>query len=307
LKWWAPPCVRVHPMLVARRTILRMQEIHAVGRNPPRGDGLARRPCARARVSRVAGLASIGAITVSAAGQYYQGYAYAANNERLLYREAHWLYSENGVEHRLVVYSCANGEPFVRKRVDTAPGAATPDVDLFDGRGGYREGVRTRDGRREVFAQADTRSPERRAALPLPSPPNAVIDAGFDAFVRENWDTLSRVGVSPVPFLVPSELRYLDFSARMLRDSHVDGGDIRWFRLSIASWYGFALPHIDVAYDIQTHELREYSGLSNIRDGNGRNLSVTIRFPPSERRTDVTAADIERAAEMPLTGRCTLQ
>ena len=193
----------------------------------------------------IAGLASIGAVTASAAGQYYQGYAYAAGDNRLLYRETHWLYTENGVEHRLVVYTCPNGEPLVRKRVDTASGAATPDVDLFDGRAGYREGVRTRDGRREVFAQSDARSPERRATLPLPQLPNAVIDAGFDAFMRVHWDTLNRAGVSPVPFLVPSELRYLDFSARMLRDSHVDGGTVRWFRLSLASWYGFALPHID--------------------------------------------------------------
>ena len=50
------------------------------------------------------------------------------------------------------------------------------------------------------------------------------------------------------------------------------GADIRWFRLSLASWYGFALPHIDVGYDVQTHELREYRGLSNIRDAAGHNL-----------------------------------
>jgi hypothetical protein len=284
-----------------------MREIHAVGAAPARAHWPTRQHHAGAGVKCVAGLASIGAVAASSAGQYYQGSAYAAENERLLYQEDHWLYSENGVEHRLVVYTCPDGEPFVRKSVDTAPGAATPDVDLFDGRVGYREGVRTQDGRREAFAQADARAPERRAPLPLPSPPNAVIDAGFDAFVREHWDLLSGAGVSPVPFLVLSQLRYLNFSAHLLNDSHADGADIRWFRLSLASWYGFALPHIDVGYDVQTHELREYRGLSNIRDAAGRNLSVRIRFPPSERRTDVTAAEVEHAAAMPLTGRCTFQ
>jgi hypothetical protein len=255
----------------------------------------------------IAALAAIGLSASCVAGQYYQGYAYAVDDGRPLYREAHWLYTDDGVEHRLVVYSCPDGAPFVRKRVDTAPGTATPDVDLFDARAGYREGVRTRDGRREVFAQADARSPEHSAQLPLPTPPNAVIDAGFDAFVREHWDTLSASGASPVLFLVPSELRYLDFSARVLRDTRADGADVRWFRLSLANWYGFALPHIDVAYDVQTRELRQYSGLSNIRDGDGRNVRVNIRFPPSERRTDVAAAEIERAAAMPLTGRCMLR
>jgi hypothetical protein len=227
----------------------------------------------------IAALVATGVSAACVAGQYYQGDAYAADDGRLLYREAHWLYSDDGVDYRLVVYSCPDGEPFVR----------------------------TRDGHREVFAQADARSPEHSAQLPLPTPPNAVIDAGFDVFVREHWDTLSGSGISPVLFLVPSELRYLDFSARVLRDSQAEGAELRWFRLSLANWYGFALPHIDVAYDVQTHELREYSGLSNIRDGNGRNVHVNIRFPPSERRTDVAAAEVERAAAVRLTGRCMLR
>jgi hypothetical protein len=257
--------------------------------------------------SHIAGLAAIGVATGCAAAQSYQGYAYATADNRLLYRETHWLTSDNRVEHRLVLYSCPDGAPFVRKRVNSAPGPATPDVDLYDGRAGYREGVRTLDGRREVFAQSDAGAPERRAPLPSPAPPNAVIDAGFDAFVRTHWDALSGGGVSPVPFLVPSQLRYLDFSARSVRDEEAPDAKLRWFRLQLASWYGFALPHIDVAYDKQTHELREYRGVSNIRDGDGRNLNVTIRFPPSERRDDVSAAEVERAAEQPLAGRCLLQ
>jgi hypothetical protein len=255
--------------------------------------------------SYLAGMAVIGIGAPCLAGDFYQGYAYAPADQHLLYRESHWLYTEDGVEHRLVVYSCPDGEPFVRKQLNSAPGAATPDVELFDARGGYREGVRTREGRREVFAQANASAPERRA--PLGTPPNAVIDAGFDAFIRSHWDALSGAPVSPVAFLVPSELRYLNFTARMLRDEDSGDGALRWFRLQLADWYGFALPHIDVGYDKATHELRDYSGVSNIRDAEGRNLSVTIRFPRSERRDDVTSAEIERAAGQPLTGRCVLQ
>ena len=255
--------------------------------------------------SHLAALSAIGVTSGCLAAQAYDGYAYALGSHRLLYQETHWLYSENGAEHRLVLYSCPDGIPFARKSINAAPGAATPDVDLFDGRGGYHEGVRTLDGRRQVFEQASTRATERRAALT--SPPNAVIDAGFDAFVREHWDALSRTGISPVPFLVPSALDYLNLSARPLRDDDSQGADLRWFRLSLASWYGFVLPHIDLAYDKQTHQLREYRGVSNIRDGNGRNLSVTIQFPPSGRRADVGAAEVDQAAHRPLTGRCLLQ
>ncbi|HEY1726570.1 MAG TPA: hypothetical protein VGF89_14195 [Steroidobacteraceae bacterium] len=239
--------------------------------------------------------------------ELYQGYAYASGGERLIYRESHWLYSRDGVPQRLVIYRCPDGSAFVRKHVDSAPGETTPDVDLIDGRAGYREGVQSLNGRREVFAQADAQAPLRRSLLPRPPPPNAVIDSGFDAFVREHWDVLSGPGISPVPFLVPSQLRYVDFSARLLRDEHRPDGDLRWFRLALASWYGFALPHIDVAYDRNSHQLRLYSGLSNIRDGDGRNLNVTIRFPATERRDNASPAELEQAEAMPLNGRCTFR
>ena len=250
---------------------------------------------------------AVGAASVAhAAGQHYEGYAYAIGDGKLLYRESHWRYTDDNIDRHLIVYRCANGDPFARKHVDAAAGAVTPDFDMLDARNGYREGVRTRQGYREVFEQADARAPERHAPLTIPQ--NAVIDAGLDAFIRAHWNVLSDTGVSPVPILVPSRLGYIDFSARKLRDERVNGNDVRWFRLSLANWawVGFALPHIEVGYDSLTRERREYRGLIDIRGDDNRNLNVRIDFPPAERRTDITPADVARAAEMPLTGRCLL-
>jgi hypothetical protein len=235
------------------------------------------------------------------AGTFYKGYAYT-DDHRLLYSESHWLYIDKGVNHRLVIYACPDGQPFGRKWVDTAPGASAPDVDMLDARWGYREGVRTRAGQREVYSQANGNAPEKHA--PIGSPPNAVIDAGFDAFVREHWNDLSAAGVAPLPFLVPSELRYVDFSASKLRDEQSGGHDIRWFRLKLDGWYAFALPHIDVAYDAQNHDLFAYRGLSNIRGNGNHNLEVVIEFPTAEHRADIDMPEVERAAALALTGRC---
>jgi len=250
--------------------------------------------------SVMAATAAIGASTTVGA-RSYEGYAYAESGDKLLYRESHWLYTANGIDQHLIVYRCANGEPFGRKRVDTSSGAATPDFEMLDARSGYREGARVRDGRREVFIQVDPRAPERRASVSLRD--NTVIDAGIDAFVSTHWNSLSETGISPLPFLVPSQLGYVEFSARKLRDARMDEHDVRWFRFSLASWYAFAAPHLEFGYDVRTHELREYLGPSNIRDGN-RTLNVRIEFPPAERRTDVAPADVEHAAATPLTGRC---
>jgi hypothetical protein len=272
--------------------------------------GMMMRRRSRTFVQCLVSIAVVAASVVHAAGQHYEGYAYAAGDGKLLYLESHWQYTENNIERHLVVYRCANGEPFARKHLDTATGAVTPDFDMLDARSGYREGVRTRQGPlpntqyREVFEQIDARAPERRA--PLTVPRNAVIDAGLDAFVRAQWNVLSDTGVSPVPILVPSRLGYMDFSARKLRDERVGGNDVRWFRLSLSAlaWIGFAIPHIEVGYDTLTRERREYRGLTDIRGDDNRNLNVRIDFPPAERRTDITLADVARAAETPLTGRC---
>jgi hypothetical protein len=153
-----------------------------------------------------------------------------------------------------------------------------------------------------VYSQPNSATAEKHA--PITTPPNAVIDAGFDAFVRDHWKDLSAAGIAPLPFLVPSQMRYVDFSAKKLRDDRSDGRDVRWFRLQLDGWYAFALPHIDVAYDTQSHELFEYRGLSNIRGTGNRNLDVTIQFPPTERRADIGMPDVEQAGAAPLTGQC---
>ena len=56
--------------------------------------------------------------------------------------------------------------------IDAVAGAATPNFDMLDARSGYREGVRTRQGDREVFAQADARASEADARAGAAGPNN---------------------------------------------------------------------------------------------------------------------------------------
>src|SRR5579862_2432120 len=111
-------------------------------------------------------IATIVPATAHADVQSYEAYAYSSDGQ-LLYRESHWLYTGDGVGQHLIVYRCPNGEPFGRKNANDAPGAATPDFEMLDARSGYREGVRTRDGHREVYKQANSRSPEQSTQITL--------------------------------------------------------------------------------------------------------------------------------------------
>lgn len=222
----------------------------------------------------------------------YEGLAYAPGTRTLLYRESHWI---DGAQ-RVVLYRCPGGEPFARKRVDSRGSAIAPDFELVDARDGYREGVTSAGGKREVFVQESTGATIRRKLLAARHP---VIDAGFDAFVRKSWTQLDAEQGLRAPFVIPSRLGTMDFKIRRVGDTNAG----RRIRLSLANWYGVALPHIDVVYST-ARTLLHFKGIGNIRDNDGRHRVVEIEFPAARRRQDVARSEADAALAAPLTRRC---
>ena len=60
---------------------------------------------------------------------------FAKGGSRLLYRETHWVVP-GPKPVRWVLYRCADGSPFARKKVTTLAGKATPNFAFEDGRDG---------------------------------------------------------------------------------------------------------------------------------------------------------------------------
>ncbi|MET0549751.1 MAG: hypothetical protein ABW002_10825 [Xanthomonas sp.] len=223
---------------------------------------------------------------------HYEGIAYAADGKQVLYRESHWV-REDGA--RLVLYQCADGAAFARKRVDD--GSAAPDFELVDARSGYREGVRRSGGGREMFSQAKGQA-ERRAPLPR-SDQAQVIDAGFDAYLRQRWDSLGSGGPQRIAFVLPSALRTLDFR---IAPGPADA-EVQRYTLSLAAWYGTLLPDLSVAYARKDKRLLEFRGVGNIRDAHGRYPNVRIDFP-ERLRSQAGAGAWEQALQQPLVAQC---
>lgn len=216
-------------------------------------------------------------------------------DQRLLYREQHGLRlaPDGRLLERRVLYRCADGTAFARKRVDYRADAEAPAFALDDARSGYREGLRLREGRREVFVQNPGKT-ERSAWLddaPL------VADAGFDQWTRARWDQLSAGERLRLRFLVPSRLSAYTFSVQAL-PTRPDSGEQR-FRLRLSGWLGWLAPHIDVSYATRDRRLLRFEGLSNLRDDRGeRPLLVRIDFP--EPAQPASAADFAALDAEPL-------
>lgn len=231
----------------------------------------------------------------------YEGTAYDLRTGALLYRELHVVArADDGRGTRTVLYRCPGGEAFARKHVEYGADPTSPVFDLIDRRLGYREGVRRGADGYEVYVQTAPDRPERRA--PLPRIEGLVADAGFDDFVKRNWDALMAGQTQRFPFLVPSTLEAIEFKVRKHGEIEVDGEAASVIRLSLGAWYAFLLPHIDVVYLNRSRSLRRFSGISNVRDLDGDNYRVRIEFPTAGAGPGAAPAGVP--VDAPLVAAC---
>lgn len=232
--------------------------------------------------------------------QSYAGNAYALDDHRLLFREVHYL-NPSAVDQRVVVYQCPDGNAFARKHVRAGGDAQAPDFDLEDARLGYREGVRRGGKGREIYLRRHADQAE--TVQPLPVEKDSVIDTGFDTFAQRHWQALQHGDAVHIPFLVPSRMRFFEFKVQRVSQPSAGNGEML-IRLALDSWFSFALPHMDVSYDIATRRLLRFEGLSNIRGADGKNLTARIEFPLGERRATVDPAELVKAESGALVTRC---
>lgn len=222
---------------------------------------------------------------------------------RVAYRETHWRYAEGDSRLRLVLYRCADGRPFARKRLRwQQANEASPDFDFLDQRDGYREGLVSGPDGREVYWQPGSTAGERRAQVRLA--PDSVADAGFDSFIRRRWDELATGNPLRTAFLLPADLAAVPVVIR--RVPGVEPGaafpGVR-FTVELDRWYAFAVPALSLTYDQTARRLREFQGAVTIRDDRGKRQTLRVVFPAAAPST-ATDGEIAAATAEPLTARC---
>lgn len=253
----------------------------------------------------VPALALAQALTPARSYASYDGIAFDPDEDRVLYRESHYLLLEDAkVRERLVLYRCADGTPFARKQVRNDFGAPwLPEFEMNDARLGYQEGFRADGSALTVYYRDSADSETEREAL-ADAPVDLVGDAGFDGFVQDHWDQLVAGDTVRFHFLVPSRLDYMGFKVRQVEETTIEGRPARVFRLALGGLLGLIVSGIDVAYDADTRILMRFEGLSNVRDEEGDNYVARIEFPLDQRRSESSSAALDAAREVPLATRC---
>ncbi len=147
-----------------------------------------------------------------------EGVATSAQGD-LLYREVHWRREATEGAERWVLYQCPDGQPFARKHLPASARPQARGYSLEDRRSGQTAEVDAAGDSVSIAWKEDAASELRRRRLE--QPPDAVIDAGFDAAVRLHWPALLRGERITLPFLVPARQRYFPVQVRRV-------GPVRW-------------------------------------------------------------------------------
>jgi hypothetical protein len=231
--------------------------------------------------------------------EQYQGRAIDPSSGRLLYRETHLVERDNNrIVTRVVLYQCADGNTFARKRVDYASSLTAPDFELFDSRDGYREGVRRQHGHIFAFVKAGVQAAESVGVVA--SEGTLVADAGFDEFVARNWSALVAGRTLALDFVIPSKGRTYGFNVSRQAQIVVGGVPAIVFRLRLGGLLALFAPDIDVTYGLASRNLLRFEGVTNIRSTDGRQMVARIDFldaAPSR----IAASVLQSALAMPLT------
>jgi hypothetical protein len=114
-----------------------------------------------------------------------------------------------------------------------------------------------------------------------------VIDAGFDAFVRENWRSL--VAGESMQFQFPFAAResLVELSIASASCSYATETD-QCFSLQLNNWLlNLLADPIELGYDAKLQRLARFRGISNISNDEGEALAVDIHY----RYDDVVALD----------------
>ncbi|MDF1762101.1 MAG: hypothetical protein P1U57_01715 [Oleibacter sp.] len=203
----------------------------------------------------------------------YAGKAYDLKTDELVYSEHHDVtYKNDTLFERKVTYKTPDDKTFATKDNRYTNAVTTPEFTLKDTRINYQE-TASYDGERWTLSYTeDGEIKSKEIGKPDNTP---VIDAGFDEFVRANWEKLLKDKTVRFSFAVPSRLEWVDF--RLIPKKHTDTELRVEMRLEsrMLSWL---MDPVQLTYEISTKRLLRYQGLTNILNTSEESIYADIRY-----------------------------
>lgn len=209
------------------------------------------------------------------------GEAFTLEGERkLVYRE---YYTERTGQSQEVHYKDRDDTQFAYKTLDYSRGSTQPTFRLTDERNDKQWGAEWQDDQL-ILMKGDKGEPERE---PIEVKDMQVIDAGFDAFIQQQWDSLSAGETVTFHFALPNRLSNARLQVKQVTasESPISKSEQAWryFHIRVAnSFLSLFAQDLHLAYHGEERRLMVFRGRSNILDERGESQDVEILYDYSE-------------------------
>ena len=215
--------------------------------------------------------------SVFASVSHTVGVARDVDSQSVRYFEHH-QYFQDGTH--LIRYYTPEWELMAAKDLRYSAKPQHPEIQQIDYRRGLSVLVETNSD--SIVMQKTLEGETEEIRLPLSD--RTVIDAGFDAFIRETWSALNDDPIT-VDFAIAGQSRVLPMRISRLDASSVSITPKNWLIRQL-------LPEIRLKYDDQ-RRLSRYEGFSNFSSGKGesKTVAITFRHFESDARLEMPLSD----------------
>ena len=198
-----------------------------------------------------------------------------------LYKEIHC-----GAANELasdVYYQSSDGALIAHKTLDYGSGRTTPSfVQTYTSN---QEMVKVKLDQGSLLMSmiaGDGEVSNRQYQLSALGETPVVIDAGFDFFIRDNWQKLVSGTIKYFQFPLVSRAQLISLRVKKSLCQYETNTD-QCFALEPSNWlFRMLASPIELGYDSTLMRLSRYRGLSNINDNNGDGLVVDIKYQYQE-------------------------
>ena len=215
----------------------------------------------------------------------FYGYAYDLKSDQYLYTEVHAQNVAGGKwTGGTISYFDPAGAKVGFKTLDFANDPFIPVYRLDLPNEGYFESIIANGASVEMKTRSDAKAKEKTGRIEKTR--NMAADSGFHSILVENFPTL--LAGKPLKFrlVVAGNLDSYKFVARKSGDTVFDGKPAIKLRVEADSLLSFIADPLDLIYDIESRQLLEYRGISNLHDpASGKPYDVRIVYltaPPAD-------------------------
>lgn len=205
----------------------------------------------------------------------YTGFAYNLETNDLVYTEE---FTDKFVDGRHLEtntdYFDAFGRKIARRTLEYSKFSFAPDFRTEDYRTGYVEGAEVTDEMIRLYFRKNKSSDFEEKLISVPRP--AVVDGGFNNYIKANWEKLKQGQELVFHFTVPSKLDYFTLRARMMTLS----SDQLKIKIEADKYLLRMIAEpIVITYSTATKRILSYEGKSNIAGSDGANFITKLIYP----------------------------